>query len=155
VLLGCHADEKDVKAAMKQQPNKGGIYFPIAAVQVRNRCSAGMATTQHQHDLSAAHYQTACRRSASSQHHPHGRLVNQARDLPYPAVMQKFDATKMDFENGVFLGPIAYLTFNGPYAMSGRQLTFDVSTMNIGLGPLKFSIPLKKDAKSIADMDPA
>lgn len=94
------SDEKDVKAAMKQQPNKGGIYFPIAAVQ-------------------------------------------------------KFDATKMDFENGVFLGPIAYLTFNGPYAMSGRQLTFDVSTMNIGLGPLKFSIPLKKDAKSIADMDPA
>lgn len=69
--------------------------------------------------------------------------------------MQKFDATKMDFENGVFLGPIAYLTFNGPYAMSGRQLTFDVSTMNIGLGPLKFSIPLKKNAKSIADMDPA
>lgn len=31
----CHADEKDVKAAMKKQPNKGGIYFPIAAVQVR------------------------------------------------------------------------------------------------------------------------
>lgn len=30
----CCADEKDVKAAMKKQPNKGGIYFPIAAVQV-------------------------------------------------------------------------------------------------------------------------
>lgn len=94
------ADEKDVKAAMKKQPNKGGVYFPIAAVQ-------------------------------------------------------KFDASKMDFENGVFLGPIASLTFNGPYGMSGRQLTFDVSTMNIALGPLKFSIPLKKDAKSIADMDTA
>lgn len=61
----------------------------------------------------------------------------------------------MDFENGVFLGPLAHLTFNGPYAMSGRQLTFDVSTMNIGLGPLKFSIPLKKDAKSVPDMDAA
>lgn len=61
----------------------------------------------------------------------------------------------MDFENGVFLGPLAHLTFNGPYAMSGRQLTFDVSTMNIGLGPLKFSIPLKKDAKSIPDREAA
>lgn len=71
------------------------------------------------------------------------------------ASLQKFDASKMDFENGVFLGPIASLTFNGPYGMSGRQLTFDVSTMNIALGPLKFSIPLKKDAKSIADMDTA
>lgn len=30
----CCADEKDVKAAMKKQPNKGGVYFPIAAVQV-------------------------------------------------------------------------------------------------------------------------
>jgi hypothetical protein len=69
------------------------------------------------------------------------------------AALQKFDAGKMDFENGVFLGPIASLTFNGPYGMSGRQLTFDVSTMNIALGPLKFSIPLKKDGKSIADMD--
>ena len=67
--------------------------------------------------------------------------------------MQKFDAAKLDFENGVFLGPIAYLTFNGPYAMSGKQLTFDVHTMNIGLGPLKFSIPLKKDGKSIAELD--
>jgi hypothetical protein len=67
--------------------------------------------------------------------------------------VQKFDAGKLDFENGVFLGPIAHLTFNGPYAMSGRQLTFDVHTMNIGVGPLKFSIPLKKDGKSIADMD--
>lgn len=60
----------------------------------------------------------------------------------------------MDFENGVFLGPIAYLTFNGPYSMKGRQLMFDVTAMNIGLGPLKFSIPLKKDTPSVADMDP-
>jgi hypothetical protein len=30
----CPADTKDVKAAMKKQPNKGGIYFPITAVQV-------------------------------------------------------------------------------------------------------------------------
>lgn len=93
------ADEKQVQAAKKKQPNKGGIYFPIAACQ-------------------------------------------------------KFDGAKMDFENGVFLGPLAYLTFNGPYAMKGKQLTFDVASMNIGLGPLKFSIPLKKNAPAVADMDP-
>jgi hypothetical protein len=29
------ADAKAVKAAMKQQPNKGGVFFPITAVQVR------------------------------------------------------------------------------------------------------------------------
>lgn len=28
------ADTKDVAAAMKKQPNKGGIYFPLTAVQV-------------------------------------------------------------------------------------------------------------------------
>lgn len=54
VLLCCHADEKAVKAAMKKQPNKGGIYFPITAVQVRMRHSAGVATTQHQQDLCSA-----------------------------------------------------------------------------------------------------
>ncbi|WIA20635.1 hypothetical protein OEZ85_005016 [Tetradesmus obliquus] len=93
------ADEKQVQAAKKKQPNKGGVYFPIAACQ-------------------------------------------------------KFDAAQADFENGVFLGPIASLTFNGPYAMKGKQLMFDVVKMNIGLGPWRFSIPFKKDAKGIAEMDP-
>eukprot|EP00882_Tetradesmus_deserticola_P011767 GHRQ01012452.1.p2 GENE.GHRQ01012452.1~~GHRQ01012452.1.p2 ORF type:complete len:182 (+),score=67.40 GHRQ01012452.1:333-878(+) len=93
------ADEKQVQAAKKKQPNKGGIYFPIAACQ-------------------------------------------------------KFDAATADFENGVFLGPLASLTFNGPYAVKGKQLTFDVAKMNIGLGPWRFSIPFKKDAKPIAEMDP-
>lgn len=60
----------------------------------------------------------------------------------------------MDFENGVFLGPIASLTFNGPYSMQGRQLSFDVIAMKIGVGPWTFSIPLKKGASvPIAAMD--
>jgi hypothetical protein len=66
---------------------------------------------------------------------------------------QKFDSATADFENGVFLGPIASLTFNGPYAMKDKQLTFDVVKMNIGLGPWRFSITLKKDAKAISEMD--
>lgn len=74
--------------------------------------------------------------------------------LALALLLQKFDAAKLDFENGVFLGPIAFLTFNGPYAMKGKQLTFDVASMNIGLGPWRFSIPLKKDAQAIQDRDP-
>jgi hypothetical protein len=38
--------------------------------------------------------------------------------------------------------------------MKGKQLTFDIVKMNVGLGPWRFSIPFKKDAESIADMDP-
>ena len=34
--LSC-TDSKDVAAATKKQPNKGGIYFPIAACQVSMR----------------------------------------------------------------------------------------------------------------------
>ncbi|KIZ05995.1 hypothetical protein MNEG_1968 [Monoraphidium neglectum] len=88
------ADSKQVQAGQKKQPSKGGIFFPIPAVQ-------------------------------------------------------KFDPVTKDFENGVFLGPIASLTFNGPYTMAGRQLSFDVRSMNIGLGPWRWSIALKKDAKPL------
>jgi len=92
------ADSKDVAAATKKQPNKGGIYFPIAACQ-------------------------------------------------------KFDGTNKVFTNGVFLGPIAYLKFAGPYDMKGKQLWFDVVNMTIGIGPWSFTIPLKKDAKQVSEMD--
>jgi hypothetical protein len=93
-------DSKQVTAAAKKQPNKGGIFFPL----------------------------TAC---------------------------QRFDAAKnKNFENGVFLGPIASLTFNGPYAWGpGRQLSFDVHAMSLGLGPWRFSIPLKKDGKPVDQVD--
>jgi hypothetical protein len=36
--------------------------------------------------------------------------------------------------------------------MSKRQLSFDVVKMNVGLGPLRFSIPFKSDAKPVAEM---
>ncbi len=94
------ADAKQVQAASKKQPNKGGIFFPITAAQ-------------------------------------------------------RFDAGTSDFENGVFLGPVASLTFNGPYAMSGRQLSFDVHGMNIGVGPWRWSVNVKKGPKAIADVPDA
>lgn len=74
--------------------------------------------------------------------------------LPARVGPQKFDGRTADFENGVFLGPVASLTFNGPYRMAGRQLSFDVVSMNIGLGPWRFSIPFKKQPQAVADMAP-
>ncbi|GBF94759.1 hypothetical protein Rsub_07642 [Raphidocelis subcapitata] len=94
------SDSKQVMAAAKRQPNKGGIFFPL----------------------------TAC---------------------------QRFTAADQDFENGVFLGPVASLTFSGPYAWGpGRQLSFDVHTMKLGLGPWRFNIPLKKNGKPVEQVDP-
>ncbi|KAF5839414.1 hypothetical protein DUNSADRAFT_816 [Dunaliella salina] len=57
------------------------------------------------------------------------------------------------FENGVFLGPVASLTFKGPFTMSGKRLTFDVDTMCIGLGPFRLPIPLK-ESQPIEQRDP-
>ncbi|KAL6757485.1 hypothetical protein V8C86DRAFT_2624018 [Haematococcus lacustris] len=64
------------------------------------------------------------------------------RYFPIPAC-QKFVLDEMSFENGVFLGPLASLTFKGPYLMKGRRLMFDVNSLNLGLGPWRLSIPLK------------
>jgi len=66
---------------------------------------------------------------------------------------QKFDPADNSFENGVFFGPVAHLTFKGPYTMKGKQLSFDVDTMYIGLGPGRFGIPLKKKGKPLAEME--
>lgn len=67
-------------------------------------------------------------------------------------LLQRFIPDTKVFENGVFLGPLAHLTFAGPFATKDRQLTFDVTSMNVGLGPWKFSIPLKKGVTSMEDV---
>lgn len=59
---------------------------------------------------------------------------------------QRFSAAEGSFENGVFLGNAGYLTFDGPFEAKGRRLAFDVVRMNLGLGPLRFSVPLKSGA---------
>lgn len=66
---------------------------------------------------------------------------------------QKFGSDET-FENGVFLGPLGHLTFKGPCATKDKQLSFDVHTMYIGLGPWRFSLPLKKDGKPLSQVDP-
>lgn len=64
---------------------------------------------------------------------------------------QKYE--KGIFENGVFLGPVASLTFSGPYTMSGRQLWFDVVSMSVGLGPWRTSFNLKQDSRPLSERD--
>lgn len=73
--------------------------------------------------------------------------------FPIPAV-QKFNAEELSFENGVFLGPLlGHLTFKGPCMSKGKQLSFDVTTMYVGLGPWRVPVTLKKDAKPLAEVD--
>ena len=36
----------------------------------------------------------------------------------------------------------------------GKQLSFDVHTMYLGLGPWRFGIPLKKDGKPLSQVTP-
>ncbi|KAG2495269.1 hypothetical protein HYH03_006542 [Edaphochlamys debaryana] len=57
------------------------------------------------------------------------------------AACQKFDDT--GFENGVFLGGLASLTFKGPFQQDGKVVHFDVPSMSIGVGPWRFTIPIK------------
>ncbi|CAI5528356.1 unnamed protein product [Closterium sp. Naga37s-1] len=52
------------------------------------------------------------------------------------AAIQRFDATAMEIENGVFLGPVGYLTFQGPMGFTARRLAFTFHTLTLKLGPL-------------------
>lgn len=61
--------------------------------------------------------------------------------FPITAV-QKWDASKNEIENGIFLGHLIALTFRGPYKFTGKKLQFDFDTIAIKLGP-KFEFPLK------------
>lgn len=67
--------------------------------------------------------------------------------FPVTAV-QKFDATNMTIENGVYLGPLGSLTFNGRISWNNRILAFLFDTLNIkigALGPFSFNVGKKED----------
>ena len=57
---------------------------------------------------------------------------------------QRWDASKGEIENGIFLGLIAALLFSGPYEYSGKKLSFDFDTLKLRIGPLKFEFKLKE-----------
>lgn len=56
---------------------------------------------------------------------------------------QRWDASKGEIENGIFIGLLAALTFKGPYAYQGKKLSFDFDTLKLRIGPLKFEFKLK------------
>ncbi|PSC70869.1 hypothetical protein C2E20_5731 [Micractinium conductrix] len=56
---------------------------------------------------------------------------------------QRWDATRNEIENGVYLGRIAALTFQGPYRMEGKILEFDFDTLKLRLGGWTLPLPLK------------
>lgn len=57
---------------------------------------------------------------------------------------QRWDASKGEIENGIFLGLLGALTFSGPYAISKKKLSFDFDTLCLKLGPLKFKFAIKE-----------
>ncbi|XP_039046509.1 uncharacterized protein LOC120186702 [Hibiscus syriacus] len=56
------------------------------------------------------------------------------RYFPLTAV-QRFDAAARRIENGVFLGPIGFLTFEGRFSWKNRILSFIFERIRIKIGP--------------------
>ena len=133
--LLCPAAGKDITAASKKQKAGSGSYFPLAACQVGRRahhqrrwwvdgalppCQWAMATAgaKARHHacvyamVARTHMRACVRGSVLKTTIRHGQLAR--RLLRHP---QKFDAS--GFENGVFLGPVASLTFKGPFLVTG------------------------------------
>lgn len=69
------------------------------------------------------------------------------RYFPITAV-QRFDAEARRIENGVYLGPLGSLTFEGPFSWKKRILAFIFERLRIKIGafnPLEVSLGSKDD----------
>ncbi|OMO51473.1 hypothetical protein COLO4_37647 [Corchorus olitorius] len=69
------------------------------------------------------------------------------RYFPLTAV-QRFNAAAMRIENGVFLGPIGFLTFEGRFSWKKRILSFIFEKIRVKIGPfnpLEISLGQKED----------
>ncbi|CAI8619985.1 unnamed protein product [Vicia faba] len=77
------------------------------------------------------------------------------RYFPLTAI-QRFDASAKRIENGVFLGPIGQLTFEGKFSWKNRILSFIFENIRIKVGPLKpIEISLgQKDDREPSTKDP-
>ncbi|KAK9843583.1 hypothetical protein WJX84_003634 [Apatococcus fuscideae] len=62
--------------------------------------------------------------------------------VPINAV-QRWDASKNEIENGIYLGHVAALTFRGPFDMDGKRLAFDFNKLRVKVGPLSKEFTLK------------
>ncbi|XVE56898.1 hypothetical protein DITRI_Ditri04bG0047500 [Diplodiscus trichospermus] len=69
------------------------------------------------------------------------------RYFPLTAV-QRFDAAARRIENGVFLGPIGFLTFEGRFSWKNRILSFIFERIRVKIGPfnpLEIGLGQKED----------
>ncbi|XP_050901548.1 uncharacterized protein LOC127108167 isoform X1 [Lathyrus oleraceus] len=83
------------------------------------------------------------------------KKLDGGRYFPLTAV-QRFDASAKRIENGVFLGPIGQLTFEGKLSWKNRILSFIFENLRIKVGPLKpLQISLgEKDDREPSTKDP-
>lgn len=69
--------------------------------------------------------------------------LGRGRYFPITAI-QRFDAAAKRIENGVYLGPLGFLTFEGPFTWKNRILAFVFERLRIKLGPFNpFDISIK------------
>ncbi|KAI4339033.1 hypothetical protein MLD38_024019 [Melastoma candidum] len=64
------------------------------------------------------------------------KKLDRGRYFPITAI-QRFDAAGRRIENGVFLGPLGYLTFEGRFSWKKRILAFIFERIRIKVGPFK------------------
>ncbi|KAK4374646.1 hypothetical protein RND71_005323 [Anisodus tanguticus] len=69
--------------------------------------------------------------------------LGKGRYFPITAI-QRFDAAAKRIENGVYLGPLGFLTFEGPFSWKNRILAFVFERLRIKIGPFDpFDISIK------------
>ncbi|XP_016446487.1 uncharacterized protein LOC107771592 [Nicotiana tabacum] len=80
--------------------------------------------------------------------------LERGRYFPITAV-QRFDAAAKRIENGVFLGPLGFLAFEGRFSWKNRILAFVFEQLRIKVGPLNpFDISIKgKDEREPSNKD--
>ncbi|KAL3575014.1 hypothetical protein D5086_023115 [Populus alba] len=83
------------------------------------------------------------------------KKLDRGRYFPLTAI-QRFDAAGKRIENGVYLGPIGFLTFEGRLSWKNRILAFIFERMRIKIGPLNpFEISLgQKEDREPSTKDP-
>ncbi|KAB1207364.1 hypothetical protein CJ030_MR7G017453 [Morella rubra] len=79
------------------------------------------------------------------------KRLKRGRYFPLTAV-QRFDAAAKRIENGVYLGPIGCLNFEGRFSWKQRILAFIFECIRIKIGPLK---PLEISLGQKEDRDPS
>ncbi|KAL0380138.1 UNVERIFIED_CONTAM: hypothetical protein Sangu_0078100 [Sesamum angustifolium] len=86
---------------------------------------------------------------------PTKKKLNRGRYFPITAV-QRFDAAGKRIENGVYLGPLGNLTFEGRLSWKKRILAFIFERIRIKIGPLNpFEISFKgEDEREPSNKDP-